>query len=127
MRERLLLRIDTFGGQSGSALSDYNASATESLFTLTRIIQFRHRIVTPVFNIWSRGTDKSSVESFNDFCRPTKRGAQMASVISGLFGSRRYANPHARVYFTSGPVPLPEIAAMTDSSGEFSLNRRRSG
>jgi len=27
----------------------------------------------------------------------------------------------ARVYFTDGPVPLPEIAALTDSAGAFSL------
>lgn len=28
---------------------------------------------------------------------------------------------NARVYFTQGPVPLPEIAALTDDSGKFSL------
>lgn len=46
----------------------------------------------------------------------------MASVISGVVrGPDGTPIPNARVYFTSGPVPLPEIAAMTDSSGEFSL------
>ena len=46
----------------------------------------------------------------------------MPSVISGVVrgpDGRPIAN--ARVYFTSGPVPLPEIAAITDDSGEFSL------
>ena len=46
----------------------------------------------------------------------------MASVISGIVrGPNGTPIPNARVYFTSGPVPLPEIAAMTDSNGEFSL------
>jgi hypothetical protein len=30
--------------------------------------------------------------------------------------------PEARVYFTSGPVPLPEIAALTDAGGQFTLS-----
>lgn len=44
------------------------------------------------------------------------------SVISGVVRSpdgKPVSN--ARVYFTAGPVPLPEIAALTDSSGAFSL------
>ena len=44
------------------------------------------------------------------------------SVISGVVRSpdgKPVAN--ARVYFTSGPVPLPDIAAVTDKSGSFSL------
>jgi len=28
----------------------------------------------------------------------------------------------ARVYFVSGPVPLPDIAALTDGDGTFSLS-----
>jgi hypothetical protein len=28
----------------------------------------------------------------------------------------------ARVYFVEGPVPLPDIAALTDSSGRFALS-----
>lgn len=28
----------------------------------------------------------------------------------------------ARVYFISGPVPLPEIAVLTDNKGTFSLS-----
>ena len=44
------------------------------------------------------------------------------SVITGVV-----RDPHgrpvaqARVYFTDGPVPLPDIAALTDSAGAFSL------
>ena len=46
----------------------------------------------------------------------------MASVISGIVrGPKGQPIPNARVYFTSGPVPLPEIAAITNNSGEFSL------
>ena len=46
----------------------------------------------------------------------------MASVISGVVrGPDGQPLPNARVYFTKGPVPLPEIAAITDHSGEFSL------
>ena len=48
--------------------------------------------------------------------------ARSPSVISGVVGSpdgKPVAN--ARVYFTDGPVPLPEIAALTDDSGMFSL------
>ena len=44
------------------------------------------------------------------------------SVISGVVRSpdgKPVAN--ARVYFTAGPGPLPEIAALTDSKGAFSL------
>lgn len=44
------------------------------------------------------------------------------SVISGVVRSpdgKPVAN--ARVYFTDGPVPLPEIAALTDDEGKFSL------
>ena len=44
------------------------------------------------------------------------------SVISGVVRSPD-GNPvsNARVYFTAGPVPLPDIAALTDSKGAFSL------
>lgn len=46
----------------------------------------------------------------------------MPSVISGIVrGPDGQPVPNARVYFTSGPVPLPEIAAITDDRGEFSL------
>lgn len=30
--------------------------------------------------------------------------------------------PAARVFFVSGPVPLPDIAALTDAQGAFSLS-----
>ena len=33
----------------------------------------------------------------------------------------------ARVYFVEGPVPLPDIAALTDSSGRFALSTPTSG
>jgi len=33
----------------------------------------------------------------------------------------------ARVYFISGPAPLPEIAALTDGSGKFSLTAPAGG
>ena len=44
------------------------------------------------------------------------------SVISGVVHDPR-GEPvaNARVYFTDGPVPLPDIAALTDSGGAFSL------
>jgi hypothetical protein len=44
------------------------------------------------------------------------------SVISGVVhGPRGEAVANARVYFTDGPVPLPDIAALTDRDGAFSL------
>jgi hypothetical protein len=45
------------------------------------------------------------------------------SLISGVVRNPS-GNPvtDARVYFTAGPVPLPEIAALTDSNGAFSLS-----
>jgi hypothetical protein len=46
----------------------------------------------------------------------------MASVISGIVrGPDGTPIPNARVYFTSAPVPIPEIAAITDSDGQFSI------
>jgi hypothetical protein len=33
----------------------------------------------------------------------------------------------ASVYFVEGPVPLPDIAALTDSSGRFALSAPVSG
>jgi len=48
--------------------------------------------------------------------------ARSPSVISGVVRSpdgKPVSN--ARVYFTAGPAPLPEIAALTDSNGAFSL------
>jgi hypothetical protein len=48
--------------------------------------------------------------------------ARSPSVISGVVRSpdgKPVSN--ARVYFTAGPVALPEIAAVTDESGAFSL------
>jgi hypothetical protein len=50
------------------------------------------------------------------------------TVISGVV-RRPDGKPaeNARVYFTAGPGPLPEIAALTDSNGEFSLTAPASG
>jgi hypothetical protein len=33
----------------------------------------------------------------------------------------------ARVYFVAGPIPLPDIAALTDSNGRFALSAPVSG
>jgi len=45
-----------------------------------------------------------------------------ASVISGTVrGPDGKAVSGARVYFTEGPVSFPEIAAITDESGDYSL------
>jgi hypothetical protein len=47
---------------------------------------------------------------------------QSPSVVSGVVrGPDGKPLSNARVYFTAGPVPLPEIAALTDASGAFSL------
>lgn len=47
---------------------------------------------------------------------------QSPSVISGVVrGPDGKPVSNARVYFTAGPVGLPEIAALTDSKGAFSL------
>lgn len=47
---------------------------------------------------------------------------QSPSVIAGVVrGPDGKPVSNARVYFTAGPVPLPEIAALTDKSGAFSL------
>jgi protocatechuate 3,4-dioxygenase beta subunit len=54
--------------------------------------------------------------------REEERMARSPSVISGVVLSpdgKPVSN--ARVYFTAGPVPLPEIAAVTDNSGAFTL------
>jgi hypothetical protein len=48
---------------------------------------------------------------------------QTGNIISGLVkdpGGRPV--PLARVYFTESPVPLPDIAALTNDNGEFSLS-----
>jgi hypothetical protein len=47
---------------------------------------------------------------------------QSPNVISGIVrGPDGKPTANARVYFTAGPVALPEIAALTDQSGAFSL------
>jgi len=50
----------------------------------------------------------------------------MGRIQRVIWGTVRDAqgNPvaHARVYFTAGPVPLPDIAVLTDTRGAFSLS-----
>jgi Carboxypeptidase regulatory-like domain len=54
---------------------------------------------------------------------PPSTSMQLHSVISGIVrGPDGQPVPQARVYFTRGPVPLPDIAALTDSAGKFSLS-----
>ena len=49
--------------------------------------------------------------------------AEKPSVISGVVrDSNGKPVADARVYFTDSPSPLPDIAALTDSSGAFSLS-----
>lgn len=44
------------------------------------------------------------------------------SVISGTVRDpQRQPVMDARAYFVDGPVPLPDIAVLTDSNGKFSL------
>lgn len=46
----------------------------------------------------------------------------MAVVISGVVrDSQGNAVPQARIAFASSPVPVPDVAALTDSSGAYSL------
>jgi hypothetical protein len=49
-------------------------------------------------------------------------------VIAGVVVDAK-GNPvqGARVYFMEGPVPFPDIAALTDSSGRFALSAPVSG
>jgi len=49
-------------------------------------------------------------------------------VISGVVRSAD-GDPvqHARVYFTGGPVALPDIAALTDAEGSFTLSAPDAG
>jgi hypothetical protein len=54
--------------------------------------------------------------------------AQHPHVVSGVVrDSAGNPVPQARVYFTAGPGPLPEIAALTDASGAFSLTASAAG
>ena len=49
--------------------------------------------------------------------------AGQASLVSGVVrdpGGKPVSD--ARVYFTAGPVALPDIAALTDSNGAYSLS-----
>lgn len=54
--------------------------------------------------------------------------ARAPGVISGVVsGPDGKPVPNARVYFKAGPGPLPEIAALTDKSGAFSLTAPAAG
>src|SRR5438876_7744366 len=60
-----------------------------------------------------------------DFCRMM---VEKQSVISGIVrdpNGRPVAD--ARIYFIGGPVPLPDIAALTDAAGAFSLTAPTAG
>ena len=46
----------------------------------------------------------------------------MPEVIHGVVRDQHGAPlAEARVYFAGGPVPLPDVAAMTDATGTFQL------
>lgn len=48
--------------------------------------------------------------------------AQKPGLISGVvYDARERPVAQARVYFTDGPVPLPEIAMLTGEDGSFTL------
>lgn len=54
--------------------------------------------------------------------------AQNQNVISGIvLDPQGKAVSDARVYFTSAPVALPDIALLTDSNGKFSLSAPSTG
>jgi hypothetical protein len=56
---------------------------------------------------------------------PTKPSetVQPPYVISGtVHDTERQPVTRARVYFTEGPTPLPDTAALTDDAGRFSLS-----
>ena len=42
-------------------------------------------------------------------------------IVGTVVGARGAPFAGARVYFVEGPVPLPDIAAVTDSNGRFTL------
>ena len=49
-------------------------------------------------------------------------------VISGVVrDARGHPLAQTRVYFTKGPVPLPDIAALTNKEGAFSLTAPAAG
>ena len=54
--------------------------------------------------------------------------AQQSNVVSGVVrGPQNNPVAQARVYFTRGPGPIPEIAALTDDRGHFSLTAPSAG
>ncbi len=53
---------------------------------------------------------------------------QTSTIISGIvYDPDEHPVAQARVYFKSGPEPLPDIAALTNDDGEFSLSAPCSG
>jgi hypothetical protein len=42
-------------------------------------------------------------------------------IVGTVVGARGEPVAGARIYFVEGPVPLPDIAAVTDSEGRFTL------
>jgi len=63
-------------------------------------------------------------ETFTEAAKMSSNPTEVAGVVVDAEG-----NPveEARVYFVEGPVPLPDIAALTDSSGRFALSAPVSG
>lgn len=59
---------------------------------------------------------------------PVKCDPMPAHVIQGrVADASGKPLPEARVYFTAGPEPFPEIAAVTDARGIFRLTARSAG
>jgi Carboxypeptidase regulatory-like domain len=51
-----------------------------------------------------------------------------STVIAGVVvDAEGHPVEEARVYFVEGPIPLPDIAALTDRSGRFALSAPGSG
>jgi Carboxypeptidase regulatory-like domain len=51
----------------------------------------------------------------------------MPVISGGVRDDSGNAIPEAAVFFVSGPVSLPDIAALTDARGEFSLSAPTAG
>jgi hypothetical protein len=68
--------------------------------------------------------EPTTEETFTEAAKMSANPTEIAGVVVDAEG-----NPveEARVYFVEGPVPLPDIAALTDSSGRFALSAPVSG
>jgi len=72
----------------------------------------------------SEDVPTTTEETFTEAAKMSSNPTEIAGVVVDSEG-----NPveEARVYFVEGPVPLPDIAALTDSSGRFALSAPVSG